>query len=140
MFYVPLAWGLLAYQLQPGAPLSPGGLRTSGSIHSPSTIWAKSQTGGKTNQGAREVSGARFTECPGLRGPASDVSAPLSAVGWECYRVKLSTCLLTPRCAALPSPGILSSVQRMSHGLLSFCPREGLGVPILNSIFARFKP
>lgn len=78
MFYMPLASGLLAYQLQPGAPLSPQGLRTSGSIHSPSTVWAKTQTGGKTNQGAQEDSRARFTEVH--LGPVSDVSAPLSAV------------------------------------------------------------
>lgn len=78
MFYMPLVWGLLEYQLQPGTLLSRQGLRTSGSIHSPSTIWPKSQTGGKTNQGAQEVSRARFTEA--YLGPVSDVSAPPSIV------------------------------------------------------------
>lgn len=129
MFYMPLAWGLLAYQLQPGAPLSPRGLQTSGSIHSPSTIWARSQIRSKTNQGAREVSRRGFTEI--CKGPTSDVSAPLSAVGWEFYGVKISTCLLTPCCESLPSSWILFSVQKICPWVASLLSSRRTSCPNL---------
>ena len=60
---------------------------------------------------------------------------------WECCGVKIHTCLLTQRCVSLPSPEIpLLSAKGLTHGLLSFCPQQGLGVPVSNSILAPFKP
>lgn len=60
------------------------------------------------------------------------------ALGWECYEVKRSTCLLTPCCAFLASPGILSSMQWIS--LMVYFPSV-LGkdcVLISNSTFKYF--
>lgn len=135
---MPLARGLLAYQLQPGVPLSPCRLRTSGNTHSPSTIWTKSQSGGKSDWRAREVSRARLAEV--YHRPPSEVSAPPAHVMGTQQGEDSHLSADPTLCLFAISSDHLFSTKALSHGLLSFCAWEGLSVWASSSIFTIFNP